>query len=345
MDSLQFLNLPDECLLMVYSHLDKKSQCLLALTCCRLRSLYHMANRTDFRCFVWQDCFFRWKHHEVRAFFILNGFKIRMLSISDARNAFDMVNVCVYLKNLRSLFLNVDFKLPEILTEVCKHMKKLESVSVESFHHPNYEFLALLPRLRSLDIEYFVRTDDKIFKIFSELRPDRLEHLRIGSELTIELAEPILKIHSLKLLNIFNPNSHFINRIVIRVSNLKVLSITNAQKLDIEDLKNLIIKLKFLSSLYINDCRNLKDDYVFFMLEYLKEDVETQRCLPFHLHVSRTGVSKNIEKVNLLIQKFSKLINILIGKMHYFIVRLTESERSSLKTNNHIDGRSLEIML
>lgn len=345
MDSLHFLNLPDECLLMVYNHLDKKSQCLLALTCCRLSSLYHMVNRTDFRCFVWQDCFLSWKHREVRAFFILNGYKMRMLSVSDDINAFDMINVCAYLRNLRSLYLNVNVKLPEILTEVYKHMNKLESVTVESYHHPNYEILALLPRLRSLDIEYFVRTDDKIFKIFSKLRPYGLEHLRIGSELTIESAKPIPKIRSLKLLNIFNPNSNLINRIVIRVSNLKVLSITSAQQLDIQDLKNLIIKLKFLSSFYINDCRNLKDDYVFFMLEYLKGDVDTQRYLPFHLHVSRTSVSNNIKKVNLFIQKFSKLINICIGKMHHFIARLTEAERSSLKIKNHIDGRSLEIML
>lgn len=305
--ALHLLNLPDECLLMVYSHMDLKTQCLFALTCCRLRNLYYHVNKTDFRYFVWKENFTEWKQTEIEAFFKLNGHKMQMLSIADLESrlkgippfskAIYMVNVCVYLQNLRSLNLIVDLDLTEILIEVCKHINKLENLTVDSVYHPNYEILALLPRLKCLDIQNFVKTEDRMFQRFSELHPDRLEHLRIGSALTIEMGEYIPQLRSLRLLNIFNPNSHSIDRIVLRVGTLRVLSITNSEQLHGNDLRNLIIHLKLLSSLYINDCQNLKDDFVLFVLEYLEGEVETLRRLPFRLQLSRTGVSKNIKKV------------------------------------------------
>lgn len=305
--ALHLLHLPDECLLMVYRYLDLKTQCLFALTCCRLRNLYYLVNKTDFRYFVWRENFTEWKQTEIEALFKLNGYKMQMLSIADIRSrlkvnpplskAIYLVNVCVYLQNLRSLILIVDLELTEILIEACKHINKLENLTVDSICHPNYEVLALLPRLKCLDIEYFVKTEDKMFQRFSELHPDGLEHLRIGSALTIEMGEYIPQLRSLRLLNIFNPNGHFINRIVLRVGTLRVLSITNSEQLHSNDLKNLIIHLKLLSSLYISDCQNLKYDFVLFVLEYLEGEIETLRRLPFRLQLARTGVSNNIKKV------------------------------------------------
>lgn len=296
--ALNLLNLPDECLLMVYRYLDLKTQCIFALTCCRLRNVYYLANKTDYRYFVWRENLSEWKQEEIEALFNLNGYKIQMLSILDVNPPLSkticMVSVCAYLQNLRSLILIVDLELTEVLIEVCKHITNLRNLTVDSIYSQNYEVLALLPRLKGLDIQNFVKTDDKMFQKIVELHPDRLEHLRIGTTLTIEMGEYIPQLRSLKLLNIFNPSRHFIDRIVLRVRTLRVLSITNSEQLNGNDLRNLIIHLKLLTSLYINDCRNLKNDFVMFVLKYLEEEAKTLRRLPFRLGLSRTGVCKNL---------------------------------------------------
>ncbi|KAH8407957.1 hypothetical protein KR222_005412, partial [Zaprionus bogoriensis] len=304
MTCFQLFELPDECLLNVYRYLDLQSQCSFALTCRRAKYLYDAANSRRFRCFIWDSSLEQWKHAQIKALFRLSGHSMRMLSIFEAgqraaplSKAVLMASVCMHLTNLRSLMLIVDQQLDEMLLQVCKHLDKLEHLTVDSAQHANYEFLALLPRLRSLDIEHFTRRGDKLFQRFAELRPQGLQHLRVGSELTLQTGRHLPRLRSLTLLSIFRPHCLFVNCIVRRVSQLRVLSITNARRLHDNDFRNLIVHLKLLSSLYVSDCPRLGDDYVWFLVEHLAGEVQTLRSLPFYLKLTGTAVLPDIENV------------------------------------------------
>ncbi|XP_064552747.1 uncharacterized protein LOC135438379 [Drosophila montana] len=326
MDSLHIMDMPDECLLMVFQQLDVMSQCSFAFTCQRFMSIYEMVHRQHFRCFTWFEPTNNWTAQQIEAFFRLNGHKMRMLSVSDLHDKYfekpllskanHMINVCVYLKNLRSLILCIDHKLPDIIIEVCKHLHKLENLVIDCASHPNYEFLVLLRRLKSLDIEYFVNPRDKLFQRFAELRPDALEHLRIGSEITMKQGKHIAHLRGLTLLNIYNPCYHFVNGVVLQLANLRVLSITSAQQLRDHDFRHLIMHLKFLATLYVIQCTDLGNDFIFFIIQHLKVDeMLSSNCrrLPFHLELSGTCVTEDINEIEPVNSSHSILNVVLVG--------------------------------
>lgn len=313
MNSMHILDMPDDCLLMVFHNLDLMSQCNFAFTCARFRVIYNMVYRQHFRCFTWYEPTNHWTTLEVEEFFQLNGHKMRMLAVSDLQEKYfelpliskanHMINVCVYLKNLQSLILSIDHKLVDIIIEVCKHLHKLENLVVDCASHPNYEFLVLLPCLKSLDINYFVNPHDKVFQRFAELRPDALEHVRIGSEITMKQGKYIAHLRRLTLLNVYNPCYHFFNGVVLQLLNLRVLSITSAQELRWHDFRHLVMHLTFLSTLYIIQCSDIGNEFILFVIQHLNAEMErsvNSRRLPFHLELSETSVTDDINEVMFL---------------------------------------------
>lgn len=309
MDSMQISDMPDDCVVRIFQHLDLIKQCNLANTCPRFKHIYDCAYNRRFRCFSWNERLHYWTTPQVEKFFQMNGNKMRMLSVTEVEEADrqllickaqQMINVCRYLENLKSLILSIDYRLTTIIMQICKHMQKLENFVIDCESHPNYEFLVLLPCIRSLDINYYVDPNCKLLQRFARLRPNALRHLRLGTRVPKEHTEYIAQFRSLQLLNVYSPCYHFFNSVILQLPNLHVLSIASGHQLRWTDFKHLVIQLKFLSTVYIIQCNQVGDEFILFLVQYLKEEIRQAICcrrLPFYAALYETSVSESMREV------------------------------------------------
>ncbi|XP_023034226.1 uncharacterized protein LOC111519166 [Drosophila willistoni] len=331
------LGFPDECLMMVFRHLNMRDQCNFAYTCWRFQCIYQMIHKNHYRHFVWYERTNRWSELEIQSFFKLNGYKMQMLSLTDFRDhnmerlltegteqgkaehgdqeegteaksqnvikpskTIYVAHICGYLKNLRSLILTIDHNSREIIIEICRHMRQLQDLTISIIKHPNYELLALLPNLRNLDIEYFeMESDDKIFKTLSKLRPHTMQTLRIGTELKTKQLRYICQLSNINMLNIYNANSVALEYL-LKMKNLTILSLTDSIRLDNIDFMRLLCGLKTLSTLYVSYCQCLSNEFVFFAIKYLEQEMCSLRRLPFCLECHRCGVVADINQYPLV---------------------------------------------
>ncbi|EDW14315.2 uncharacterized protein Dmoj_GI23402 [Drosophila mojavensis] len=322
MGTMQILDMPDDCLIRIFGHLDLINQCNLANTCPRFGHIYECAFSKRFRCFSWNEPMHSWTTPQVENFFKLNGHKMHMLAVSDVKEgdreplickAQQMINVCCYLKNLTSLILSIDYRVTCIIIQICKYMQKLENFVIDCESHPNYEFLVLLPCIRSLDINYYVDPNCKLLQRFAQLRPHALHHLRLGTEIPVEHRGYIAKMRALELLNVYRPCYHFLNSVILQLPNLRVLSISSGHHLRWTDFKHLVIQLKFLSTMYIIQCNQVGDEFILFVVQYLKEEIRQSiscRQLPFYVALYETSVTEGMRE-NELIKSSDSIIKLV----------------------------------
>ncbi|KAH8382175.1 hypothetical protein KR009_002120, partial [Drosophila setifemur] len=310
MSSRGLLDLPNECLLMIFERLDMPMQCNFAFTCVRFQELYQMVHKEHFKHFTLCQRRDMWQQRQIRLFFQLNGHKMRMLSIVDTSNKNSELDltvpiyvapICTYLQNLRSLILCVDYRLSETLIEICRHLKQLVDLTIDSSCPANYEYLALLPNLKCLDLEKMNGAcGDNLFERLAELRPEVLENLRIGSKLNVDQSRYIARLRRLQMLNISNPCMEIMEHFW-PMDSLRVLSITTAFQLDDIDFMRMLCEIKGLSALYVSDCPELTRHFPLFAIEFLiTEELfggSGQRRLPFCLECYRTGITEEIYEV------------------------------------------------
>nr|XP_014085654.2 F-box/LRR-repeat protein 7-like [Bactrocera oleae]XP_036231123.1 F-box/LRR-repeat protein 7-like [Bactrocera oleae]XP_036231124.1 F-box/LRR-repeat protein 7-like [Bactrocera oleae]XP_036231125.1 F-box/LRR-repeat protein 7-like [Bactrocera oleae] len=206
-----------------------------------------------------------------------------------------LINICESLPNLKSLDIRRCERLsPTIFHVMIKHCKELEILKLSCTEFP-YERVALLPRLKKLELLYYSYYGTSQKSLLAELvahKADQLEVLKIVAKnsLSTEHVNLISQLRQLKVL--FVANNSAVNddalHIFCKLQQLEELTIKGCSNITNRALLRLVKSCQKLRLLNIQFCKKITIEFLIETIRILK--ATDQRKKPLLLVVYGTSM-------------------------------------------------------
>ncbi|XP_058984971.1 uncharacterized protein LOC131805609 isoform X3 [Musca domestica] len=228
-ESISILNLNDDCLELIFKHLPMKDKIQLARSCSRLRNVFEMHSKIEYKRFALCDLdnLTLW---QTRQFLEMAGPQIERL---DGPVPYKQVNrimefLGLFCTNVKTVCIDGNHLKPSILCKLLRKMTNVETLELNDTGLCDFSIPVLknLPGLKSLSLNENCELTGKYIKELKTISSLSLNGCRrLTSHHLLKICESLTELHNLELLDCPIQLTLDFSELVKHLSNLETLKI------------------------------------------------------------------------------------------------------------------------
>ncbi|XP_073847595.1 uncharacterized protein isoform X2 [Musca autumnalis] len=204
-DSISLLNLNDDCLELIFQNLPMKDKIQLARTCNRLRSVFEMHSKIEYKRFLLYelDNLTLW---QIRQFLEMAGPQIETLDgqVPYRQSNRIMEFLGLFCTNVKSLSIDSNHLKPSVLRKLLRKMTNIESLELNDTElcDSSIPVLKNLPNLKVLSLKQNCEITGKYLKELKTVENLCLNGCRrMSSHHFLKICESLTELHTLEILD------------------------------------------------------------------------------------------------------------------------------------------------